>query len=92
MARSRVRLPAEVRGSFEVYLNGVRQQLGNDYEVREGTLVFQRDLRKDKISGWRWLLGRWGVGHLPPGRLGGRPLRRRRRLPAGLPGLEIEPG
>jgi hypothetical protein len=62
MARSRVRLPAEVRGSFEVYLNGVRQQLGNDYEVREGTLVFQRDLRKDKISGWRWLLGAWGVG------------------------------
>jgi hypothetical protein len=24
--------------------------------------VFERDLRKDKISGWRWLLGAWGVG------------------------------
>jgi hypothetical protein len=24
--------------------------------------VFEQDLRKDKISGWRWLLGAWGVG------------------------------
>ena len=62
MARSRVRLPADLRGPFEVYLNGVPQQLGSDYQVREGTLVFERDLRKDRISGWRWLLGAWGVG------------------------------
>ncbi len=62
MARSRVKLPAEVRGTFEVYINGIPQQLGNDYQVREGTLVFERDLRKDRISGWRWLLGAWGVG------------------------------
>ncbi len=51
-----------MRGTFEVYLNGVRQELGRDYQVREGTLVFERDLRKDKISRWRWLLGAWGVG------------------------------
>ena len=62
MARSLVKLPREVRSPFEVYLNGVRQQLGSDYQVREGTLVFERELRKDKISGWRWLLGAWGVG------------------------------
>jgi hypothetical protein len=62
MARSRVRLPREVRHPFEVYLNGVPQQLGTDFVVREGTLVFERDLRKDRISGWRWLLGAWGVG------------------------------
>ena len=30
--------------------------------MREGSLVFERELRKDKISGWRWLLGAWGVG------------------------------
>ena len=47
---------------YEVYLNGVPQQLGVDYIVREGALVFERELRKDKISGWRWLLGAWGVG------------------------------
>ena len=31
-------------------------------EVRDGALVFPRELRKDRISGWRWLLGAWGVG------------------------------
>jgi hypothetical protein len=62
MARSRVRLPRDLREPYEVYLNGVPQQLGVDYSVREGALVFQRELRKDRISGWRWLLGAWGVG------------------------------
>ena len=57
-----MRLPREVRGSYEVYLNGVRQQLGVDYMVRSGSLVFERELRKDRISGWRWLLGAFGVG------------------------------
>ena len=62
MARSKVRLPREVRDQYEVFLNGVPQRLGTDYTVREGSLVFDRELRKDKISGWRWLLGAWGVG------------------------------
>jgi hypothetical protein len=62
MNQSKVRLPREVRPPYEVYLNGVAQQLGRDYEVREGMLIFERELRKDKISGWRWLLGAWGVG------------------------------
>ena len=62
MARSKVKLPREVRGPYQVYLNGVRQKLGVDYSVREGSIVFDKDLRKDKISGWRWLVGAWGVG------------------------------
>jgi hypothetical protein len=62
MSKSRVRLPPDVRAPYQVYLNGVAQQLGNDFSVREGALVFEQDLRKDKISGWRWLLGAWGVG------------------------------
>ena len=62
MVRSVVRLPAEIRSPFEVYVNGVRQQLGEDYRVHEGALVFERELRKDRISGWRWFLGAWGVG------------------------------
>ena len=62
MNKSKVRLPRDLRGSYEVYLNGVPQQAGVDYQVREGSLVFQRELVKDKISGWRWLLGAWGVG------------------------------
>jgi hypothetical protein len=62
MSTSKVRLPGDVRSPFEVYLNGVLQRLGIDYTVREGSLVFERELRKDRISGWRWLLGAWGVG------------------------------
>jgi len=62
MQHSKVRLPSDVRSPYEVYLNGVRQQLGRDYTVREGALLFERELRKDRISGWRWLLGAWGVG------------------------------
>jgi hypothetical protein len=62
MSKSRVRLPSDVRPPYQVYLNGVAQRLGSDFSVREGALVFEQDLRKDKISGWRWLLGAWGVG------------------------------
>jgi hypothetical protein len=62
MTRSKVRLPRELREPYDVYVNGVPQQLGSDYSVREGSLVFERELRKDRISGWRWLLGAWGVG------------------------------
>ena len=62
MVHSVVRLPAEIRSPFEVYVNGVRQELGEDYRVSDGALVFERELRKDRISGWRWFLGAWGVG------------------------------
>jgi hypothetical protein len=62
MTKSKIRLPRDIRGSYEVYLNGVPQRLGVDYIVRDGSLVFERELRKDEISGWRWLLGAWGVG------------------------------
>jgi hypothetical protein len=62
VAQSIVKLPREVRPPYEVFLNGVPQRLGDDYQVRDGALVFERELRKDRISGWRWLLGAWGVG------------------------------
>jgi hypothetical protein len=62
VARSVVRLPSDVRSPFDVYVNGVRQQLGQDYHVHEGALVFERELRKDRVSGWRWFLGAWGIG------------------------------
>jgi len=62
MTKSRVRLPRDLRGQYEVFVNGVPQRLGVDYTVRDGALVFERELRKDRISGWRWLLGAWGVG------------------------------
>ncbi len=60
--RSVVPLPADVRPPFEVYLNAVRQEPGRDYRIEGGALVFERDLRKDRISKRRWFLGAWGVG------------------------------
>jgi hypothetical protein len=64
MGRSVVRLPrdVDVYDDFEVYVNGVPQRADLDFEVEGRTLVFQRQLRKDRISGWRWFLGAWGVG------------------------------
>jgi hypothetical protein len=58
----RVPLPASVRPPYEVYVNGVRQELGTDYRVSEGELVFDRELVRSKLSGWAWLLGFWGIG------------------------------
>jgi hypothetical protein len=63
MPRTVVHLPSYVHPPFEVYISGVPQKEGTDFLVEEGLLVFpNRELRKDKISGWRWFLGAWGVG------------------------------
>jgi hypothetical protein len=60
--RWRVRLPPGVRQPFEVYVNGVRQELGFDYQVSRGELVFSRELVQQKLSPWAWFLGFWGIG------------------------------
>jgi hypothetical protein len=62
MAHSIVTLPAEVREPYEVFVNGVPQREGSDYQVKGRTLMFEKELRKDRISKRRWLLGAWGVG------------------------------
>jgi hypothetical protein len=62
VARSIVNLPPEVRSPYQVFLNGVPQREGVDYQLKGRTLMFARELRKDKISKRRWLLGAWGVG------------------------------
>jgi hypothetical protein len=62
VAHSVVRLPRAVRAPFQVYLNGVPQSEGADYTVENDTLVFEQELRKDRIAKWRWFLGAWGVG------------------------------
>lgn len=55
-SRTRVRLPAEVTRPFEVYVNGVRQEEGGDYEIEGRTLVFDRELRTEgRLGFWRWL-------------------------------------
>ena len=62
MLRSIVKLPAEVREPYEVFINGVPQQEGVDFQAKGRTLMFERELRKDRISKRRWLLGALGVG------------------------------
>ena len=60
---SRVRLPPGVREPFTVYVNGVRQEPGRDFELRATTLVFSRSLIKERRLGfWKWFLGAWGIG------------------------------
>jgi hypothetical protein len=57
-----VRLPAEIGERFEVYLNGVPQRAGVDYETDGRVLRFPRPLARDRVSGWRWLVGAFGIG------------------------------
>jgi hypothetical protein len=52
---SRVELPPDVPEEFEVYVNGVRQELGVDYRVQGRTLVFSRQLHQEgKLGAARW--------------------------------------
>ena len=51
---TRVRLPADVRRPFEVYLNGVVQTEGADYVVADGELVFAARLEREKVGRARW--------------------------------------
>ncbi len=63
MTESRVRLPTAVREPYKVYLNGVLQEAGRDYEVRGRELVFPAELRKEgKLGFWPWFWGAWGIG------------------------------
>jgi hypothetical protein len=62
MKQWRVVLPAGVRPPFEVYVNGVRQELGRDFRVRGGELVFERELVQSRLSLRHWALGAVGIG------------------------------
>jgi hypothetical protein len=58
----RVTLPSGIRPPFEVYVNGVRQELGRDYRVSSGDLLFERELVRQKLGVRAWLIGMWGIG------------------------------
>ena len=50
-----VLLPRDVSEPFDVFVNGVRQQRGRDYEVAAGSLRFSRPLAKEgKLGALRW--------------------------------------
>jgi hypothetical protein len=60
----RVRLPRGAKPPIVVYVNGVQQTAGAEYELRRGEVVFSRPIVKEKVGGIRWLamlLGLFGT-------------------------------
>jgi hypothetical protein len=54
--RTRVDLPAHVAEPYEVFVNGVLQERGRDYEAVGRALLFERELaREGRLGFWRWL-------------------------------------
>jgi hypothetical protein len=53
---SQIELPATVTAPFEVYVNGVPQRAGQDFDQIGRTLVFRRELKQEgRLGFWRWL-------------------------------------
>jgi len=54
--RSQVELPESVSLPFEVFVNGVQQRPGVDFEQVGRALVFRRELTTEgRLGFWRWL-------------------------------------
>jgi hypothetical protein len=52
----RVKLPRGAEPPFVVFINGVEQALGADYEIRDSEVAFTRPILKEKkLGGIRWL-------------------------------------
>ena len=63
-AGERVKLPAGAEPPFAVFINGVEQTMGADYDIEDGEIVFRRPIVKEKVGTGRWLamyLGLWGT-------------------------------
>jgi hypothetical protein len=63
-AGERVKLPDGAEAPFTVFINGVEQSEGSDYEITGGEVAFSRPIVKEKIGTSRWLamyLGLWGT-------------------------------
>ena len=59
-----VRLPPGADRPISVFINGVEQREGTDFEIDRDTIVFSRDLLKEELGIGRWLamfLGLFGT-------------------------------
>ena len=55
-ARSRVDLPTYVPELFDVYVGGLKQTRGVDYEQIGRSLVFPRSIAQEgRLGFWRWM-------------------------------------
>jgi hypothetical protein len=62
VARTRGDLPDAVKGAFAVYLNGIPQEPGVDYDQIGRSLFFARELKHEgKLGFWRWTSILFGV-------------------------------
>jgi hypothetical protein len=64
VAGRRVRLPRGAEPPISVYVNGVEQKAGADYELRGDEIVFSRPILKEKVGAGRWMamyLGLFGT-------------------------------
>ncbi len=63
-AGERVKIPAGAEPPYTVYVNGVEQTEGKDFDVEGRELVFTRPIVKEEMGTSRWLamyLGLWGT-------------------------------
>ena len=63
-AGRRLKLPAGAGAPYTVFINGVQQEEGVDYNLRAGEIVFTREIVKEKVGTGRWLamyLGLFGT-------------------------------
>jgi hypothetical protein len=55
-------LPSHVEGSFDVFVNGVPQARGADYEQVGRRLIFESELSPEgRLGLWRWISLFFGV-------------------------------
>ena len=60
----RVKLPRGARAPIRVYINGVEQAEGEDYDLSSGEILFTRPIIKEKVTPGRWVamyLGLFGT-------------------------------
>ena len=60
-AGRRVRLPRGASQPIVVYVNGVAQTAGEDYDIEGSEIVFTRDIIKEEIGMSRWLAMYLGI-------------------------------
>ena len=59
---TRIELPPGVGRPFEVYVNGVPQKEGEDFDVVGAALLFNRPLvREGDLGFWRWARMAFGI-------------------------------
>jgi len=63
LKRWRVPLPKGAEPPIRVFVNGVPQEQGRDYELVGGELLFDKPLEKERLGMGKWtaiFLGLWG--------------------------------